>query len=212
MQNVSHKAVEASLWIDSVIPLVPFFIVFYMLGYFYPFAYAIKEKSNNRFNLAMVHYTGILSISFLIFKFFPIRMVKTFALDSDFFSRLTYSQQTLDTHFNNFPSLHVSLNVFTYLISRNFLPPLGKKIFLVLTILITMSTMLVKQHLFVDVIGGISLASVAYYSFKRINHVKTNKIKVVTVINVFLVLALCLTQQKFISIMIRSLENYLQAM
>jgi len=164
-RGVSHYAYDGAIWLDGVLPLVPFFIVFYMLGYLFVFSPCFTLKNKVDFYWGTAIFFLILSISFLIFKHFPVVMDKTIATSNDGFSQLTQFQQKADTKFNNFPSLHVSLNLFAFLIFTHN----TKKLFwavLPLPILIIASTLLVKQHLIIDVVGGVILALLAYKLFK----------------------------------------------
>lgn len=163
-RGVSHYAYDGAIWLDSVLPLIPVFIIFYMLGYLFVFSPCFTLKNKVDFYWGTAIFFLILSISFLIFKHFPVVMEKTIATSSDGFSQLTKFQQKADTKFNNFPSLHVSLNLFAFLIFTHN----TKKLFwavLPLPILIIASTLLVKQHLIIDVVGGVTLALSAYKFF-----------------------------------------------
>ena len=159
--------IEAALPVDHWIPLVPEFIVFYMIGYLFVLVPCALVRERKAFFAATVVFCLMLSVSFLIFRYAPIHMEKTVAAGSDWFSRLARFQQTKDTAYNNFPSLHVALNVFAYCliawqarrISLWWLP---------LPLLIVSSTLLVKQHLLVDVIGGLALAWAGFAGFRRL--------------------------------------------
>lgn len=164
-RDVANYAYDGAIWLDELLPLIPFFIVFYMLGYLFVFSPCFTFKSKVDFYWGTAIFFLILSISFIIFKNFPIVMEKSIATGSDGLSRLTQFQQQTDTKFNNFPSLHVSLNLFAFLIfthnaKRWFWPTLP------VPMLIIASTLLVKQHLIIDVVGGIIIALLAYKLFK----------------------------------------------
>lgn len=208
MQGASIHAVQASYWIDHAIPLVPFFIIFYMAGYFFAFVYAFKEKSESRFQLAMSFYFLLLTCSFLIFKFFPVEMQKTYAAGEDLFSYLTYSQQRLDTSYNNFPSLHVSINLFTFLLLKNLLTQKLKFVAGIFTFCIVISTLLVKQHLFIDVVGGLMMGGLTYLAHTHCDKKYQKYAKPVTKITIGIVALLCASQYQFIGIMLRSFQNY----
>jgi membrane-associated phospholipid phosphatase len=209
MQGAPGRASKVLWWIDQALPLIPFFIVFYIAGYLYPFAYALKEKSDDRFRLALIHYSGILTVSFITFKLFPVQMEKTYATGDGVFEKLTYAMQTFDTIFNNFPSLHVSMNAFTYLITKDLLPKKFSRVFLVLTISITLSTMLVKQHLLMDVFGGLGVAGIAYYIFLKLESLSSERINLLTKINLGVLFILIGTQYHFLQIMLTSIGRYL---
>lgn len=209
MQGVANKSIEASFWIDQAIPLIPFFIVFYMAGYFFVFYYAYKEENQERFDLAISSYFLLLTLSFIIFKFFPIQMHKTFALNDDFFSRLTFSQQRFDTNLNNFPSLHVSINLFTFLMLRPLLGPRAKQLALLFTAAIIGSTLLVKQHLFVDVLGGLFMGSLFYYLQCKLSPKLASFLRPLKIATTIIICLLIASQYESLQIMLQSLGRYL---
>ncbi|TCI01772.1 phosphatase PAP2 family protein [Corallincola luteus] len=155
---------DAATALDAWLPQLPVFIIFYMLGYLFVFSPCFTLKRKQEFYWGTCCFFLILSISFLIFKTFPVAMDKTIAMGADGLSKLTRFQQENDTRFNNFPSLHVSLNLFAFLIfarhHKNWF-----WIILPIPCLIIASTVLVKQHLVADMIGGIVVALLAYRLF-----------------------------------------------
>lgn len=164
-------AAHAQSWLgpialDSWIPLVPAFIVFYILGYVLPFtSLFVVKRSRDRAWLFVTLFL-IFTVSFLIFRFFPVTMQKTLAEGTDVLSKLTRLHQSHDTDSNCFPSLHVSVNVFIalLLIRKN---PKHKFWVVPFTALIVLSTLFVKQHLVVDVVGGIALGWGAHAFYVR---------------------------------------------
>ena len=162
-----YDSVDATLTIDQKIPLIPFFIVFYMLGYLFVFLPCFLLKKREEFFWGVTTFIIMLSVAFIIFKYFPIHMYKTYARGGDAFSTLTYFQQRADVSYNNCPSLHVALNLFSWLILLKRWPRVIIWIF-PLPILIIFSTLFVKQHLFVDVIGGIILAIFGYFLWRSL--------------------------------------------
>jgi len=159
--------VEAALPVDSWIPLVPEFIVFYMCGYLFVLVPCVLIRNRSDFHAATFVFFLMLTVAFVVFRYAPVHMEKTLAGGADWFSRLTRFQQTRDTGYNNFPSLHVALNVYAFALiawqwrglSWWWLP---------LPILIVCSTLLVKQHLLVDVVGGLVLAWAGYHAFRQL--------------------------------------------
>jgi membrane-associated phospholipid phosphatase len=159
--------IDAALPIDAWIPMIPEFIVFYMLGYLFVLVPCVMVRDRHAFYAASVAFCVLLTVAFLIFRLAPVHMDKSYAVGSDWFSRLARFQQTKDTPYNNFPSLHVALNVYAYAlivwqsrrISAWWLP---------LPVLIICSTLLVKQHLFIDVIGGLLTAWAGFALFLRL--------------------------------------------
>lgn len=159
-------AYSADIWIDHAIPLVPPWIVVYMAGYFMVFAPMFLIKYRDEMVWVAVHYFIMLSIAFAIFHFMPVYMGRTFAQDGDVFGGMTRFQQKTDTALNTFPSLHVALNLFAglFVLSRSRRAGI---FFVLMSVMIAISTLFVKQHLLVDVIGGEILGGGAFWTFCR---------------------------------------------
>ncbi len=159
--------IDGVTWLDTALPLVPAFIVFYMLGYFFVFAPCFIVRERHAFRAAIIAFCLSMAVAFVFFRYLPIEMHKTYATGDDWFSKLAYFQQSKDTTYNNFPSLHVGLNVYAYaLIAWQW-----RRInlaWLVLPVLIVISTMLVKQHLLIDVLGGLALAGGGFLLFRKL--------------------------------------------
>jgi hypothetical protein len=151
-----------------------------------------------------------MAVGFVVFRYFPIEMQKTYATGDDWFSKLAYFQQSKDTAYNNFPSLHVGLNVYAYALiawqSKRISPA-----WLVLPVLIIISTLLVKQHLVIDVLGGLVLATGAFLLFRRIERSSSTvcmRLYAVTLAGLWAVLA---THLERIRITWQKLERFLAA-
>jgi len=156
---------NAELALDRWLPLVPEFIVFYMLGYVFVLVPCLAVHRRHDFYAATVSFCCILAIGFLLFRYVPVHMDKPLATGAEWFSRWTRFQQAVDTPYNNFPSLHVALNVFAFglltwqagRLSWWWLP---------VPVLIVLSTLLVKQHLVLDVLAGFVLAGLGMSAFR----------------------------------------------
>jgi membrane-associated phospholipid phosphatase len=158
---------NATLALDHMIPLVPQFIVFYMLGYVFVLVPCLAVRGRHDFYAAAVSFCVMLAIAFLMFRYMPVHMQKTMPLGDEWYVRWTRFQQNMDTHYNNFPSLHVALNIFAY----SLLAWQARKLswwWLPLPLLIVLSTLMVKQHLVLDVAGGIALAGIGFALFRAL--------------------------------------------
>ncbi|MGB5620940.1 MAG: phosphatase PAP2 family protein [Gammaproteobacteria bacterium] len=156
---------DATLALDQMLPLVPQFIVFYMFGYVFVLVPCLAVRQRHDFYAATVSFCMMLGVAFLMFHFMPVHMQKTMPLGDAWYARWTRFQQNVDTYYNNFPSLHVALNVFAYsLLARQ-----ARRLswwWLPVPVLVIVSTLLVKQHLVLDVIGGIVLAAAGLVFFR----------------------------------------------
>lgn len=157
---------HANIFIDDAVPFVPFFIIFYLLGSLLVVAPVFIIKDKREFYMLLLSYLIMSTISFSLFLITPIQMIRPEPAGSDIFSKLVIFQQNLDPPFNTFPSLHVSQDFFAFLIIRRYNKKIGNYI-IPLIVLIILSTMFVKQHNFIDVVGGIVVALIAYWFFKK---------------------------------------------
>lgn len=159
-----HTAWHARTWLDDRIPLVPVFILFYMLGYVFVFLPLFMLRGRRDFEAGVAVFVGMLSVAFLCFHFFPVYMYKLAPSGQDALSTLTRYQQSSDVPYNNLPSLHVSLNLFAWMLFFH-QARTAALWWLPLLVCIVLSTLLVKQHLVVDAIGGVLLASAGFVAW-----------------------------------------------
>lgn len=150
-------------WIDTAVPYVPWTVLVYISYYalmVLPLLCCQDERLLRRLFLACM---WIPPISWLFFIAWPVPIYAyDFSPYQDFFTRYIYWLLTthLDTPYNTFPSLHVSIalvGALTYLWYQKY--RLGL-LFLVWGILVAASTLTTKRHFFWDVIGGIVICIV----------------------------------------------------
>jgi len=82
-----------------------------------------------------------------------------------FFDQLVYYIYYLDLGYNSFPSLHVALSLTCSLICFNYNPKY--KWLFIWAGLIILSTVLVKQHYILDVVGGLVLGVLGFLWFRK---------------------------------------------
>ena len=76
-----------------------------------------------------------------------------------------------DLAFNLFPSYHCLISLYCYLgIRRRNEVSKGIRVYsLIMTLLICMSTVLTKQHYFIDIVGGLGIALVCYFIVEKLD-------------------------------------------
>lgn len=156
--------------IDDYIPFCKLFILPYLSWKIYIFAVLLfLAIVNGRYyyRLVVSLVAGML-LSCLIFYFYPTTVIRPEVVGSDFLSQLVRFVYRMDNPYNCFPSLHV---VYTFLATVFFLAYYRGKVLRILSLtaafLISISTLLVKQHYFPDVIlallvGWVIFAAVQY--------------------------------------------------
>lgn len=152
-------------YMDTVIPLVPFFIVIYHTWYPLMITNAFMQLWRDRdeyFRLVFAIAIGQ-TMAYLTFIFFQTTVTRPVIPGSDFFSEMIKVTYSVDNHYSGFPSVHV-LYLCIEMISccRSWKPSKKKTAFLLYCALIIPSTVLVKQHVFWDIPGGILYGFIAY--------------------------------------------------
>lgn len=164
-QNWQHTQMDLPL--DAVIPFVPWTVSIYILSYFfwivnYILAARRDEASAYRFFCADFITRCVCLIFFLIL---PTTNVRPGVIGSDIWSalmRLVYRSDAAD---NLFPSIHCIASYLSAVgIKNDKSIPLWYRIFSYgFAVAICISTVTTKQHVAVDVVGGIALAAAAYW-------------------------------------------------
>jgi membrane-associated phospholipid phosphatase len=161
--SLSRQAYHLSLPIDFVIPFVPSFVLFYLLSFVYTVGVPyILIKDKQQFLALTLSSIFTLLIGFIIFLLFPVKTIlRPENLANGFWTSLVKLSYFFDAPgFNSFPSLHVALSLLASLIIYQH----NQKHWWVwiMFVGITSSTMLVKQHYFIDVVAGLLLGIIGF--------------------------------------------------
>ncbi len=148
--------------IDGLIPFYPFFILFYIAAYAQWGIHMVvmareEDAAFRRFFLADLFSKGICMICFILI---PSTMERPPVRPDGLFSSIVYLIYSVDRPINLFPSIHCML---TWLDMRTALQtrraPSFYAVFSVpFSLLVIISTVLVKQHVFIDTVVGILVA------------------------------------------------------
>lgn len=153
---------------DQKLPFIESFVIFYVLWYLYliliPYI-CFKLEKPKFFKYISVTFISII-IAFFVFFFFPTTIEReSIVLTNSFFSWILKIVYFIDTPILNcLPSMHCTLCfVFMILITRIKKLKMSYKLFLNITsILIIISTLLIKQHVIWDVIAALVLVLISY--------------------------------------------------
>lgn len=161
-----------TLSIDDKIPLIPFFIIFYSIWYPYLFVvfYFIYKKDKDKFKSLIKKSIVCAVIADLCFIIYPTMVTRPEVNGyNSLISLMLYITYMTDIPVNCFPSLHCTfalLVMYAVTFDKNM-----NKVFRILvgiiSPLICLSTVLVKQHSIIDVIGAIVLSYIVYVDFKK---------------------------------------------
>lgn len=167
--------------IDEMIPFTLIFIIPYVFWYLMLFIIPYKMYKEDKQNLYKYILTNILTviISNIIFIIYPTEVIRPELTETNILYTLTKFIYWIDTPaLNCFPSIHCSFSMLFILHilsskkhTKNF------KIFTLITsILIMASTLLIKQHVFIDLVSGNIIAIISFILIKKKSKL-TNKIK-----------------------------------
>ena len=150
------------IFIDSIIPFNRHWVWFYYL-YFVAIVFPIfliKNKPELWRGLTAYAITAIVTLAF--FTLWKTEMIRPDVLGDDLSAKLLRTIYRHDKPYNCFPSQHVAFVWTAALISAR-LNRWAGAIVVILALLISISTLFIKQHWFVDVPGGIVVAALAYF-------------------------------------------------
>lgn len=162
-----HYNIETFL--DKMLPLIPFFVVFYFLAFgqwclcYYLIGYEEKNYCT-RFFLGEIIAKAICLIIFLVF---PTTLNRPEITGGGVFSRLLAFVYSIDPADNLFPSIHCLESWMCYRGCRNLknssLPDWFSGVNLAVTLLVFASTVLCKQHVLIDIAGGIAVVEIGLF-------------------------------------------------
>lgn len=163
--------------LDMMIPFVPFFIIFYVLAYVQWIIGFIMIGRGNR-EMAIHVFIGELIakvIAMFCFILIPTTMeglrpsVESLQ-GGGIWCQLTAWIYTLDAPDNLFPSIHCleSWVCFRGALKLEKVPKWYVYVMFVMTLLVFASTVLVKQHVFVDILGGVAAVEIGLFISYRL--------------------------------------------
>jgi membrane-associated phospholipid phosphatase len=169
------------IFLDSIIPIVPIFLVPYVLYYpllLLPFWVAYKRDQNSdhqRYLFAVgTAFFLAATVCNVIFMLFPTEIIRPTVSGSGLMSEALRFVHKVDGSVALFPSGHVTYSLLAALTTTH----LDERLAVVVwptALLILPATVLIKQHYILDVLGGVLVALITYYAFFRPLIVKSQK-------------------------------------
>lgn len=167
--------------LDDYIPFLEIFYIPYVFWFVYVagmFVYTLLYDLDAFYGLmkfTIITYTAAL----IIFFIFPTcQQLRPVAFErNNILTELCRKFYNFDTHTNVCPSIHVlgSMAVmFSGLHSKKLCHPLWKAAFIISGILISISTVFMKQHSVLDVLAAIPICIIAYYICYVKNQISTS--------------------------------------
>ena len=168
------NVVETS--VDKHIPFIKYFVTPYVLWYVYVgfFLMLLCVVNGKSYRKLLISLLIGMTTSYLIFYVFPTTVPRPIISSKDVFSKIVLIIYNRDNPYNCFPSIHVINAALTaiYVNREGKLNIATKSISTIISILIILSTMFIKQHYFLDVVAGILIAYTLYiidflFDYKR---------------------------------------------
>ncbi|MFC1612630.1 phosphatase PAP2 family protein [Patescibacteria group bacterium] len=147
---------------EKYIPFIPWTIIIYFLIFPYLSLPVFLVKRYKDFFKVVLGLWGITFASAFIFWQYPTTMLRPEIIEGGIVGILFNVIRFIDGPYNLFPSLHVSSISFVAFVNHYFRPKTD--IWSIpLAILICCSTLTVKQHAILDVLGGFALGFIVYF-------------------------------------------------
>lgn len=155
-----------TLPIDDLFPLSPLWAIMYLLSFaFWVVNYILISRDHPQMVYRLVAADMAAKFVCLIFfVFIPTTLEQPSLEGYGWQAALLRIVYALDQPVNLFPSIHclVAWLSFRPLLDCKYVKPWYKVCSLVLSLMVFLSTLFTKQHVFVDVIGGWALAEISY--------------------------------------------------
>ena len=169
--NDPWRHYDFSLPIDSYFPLVEWFIIIYIpiayAQWIYGFYLAARERKLICYKIFTAEITAKI-ICMACFLIIPTTMVRNDITATDFLSRWIQSVYDVDPADNLFPSIHclesyvLTRAAFSKKIGMERCPAWFKWASIPVTALVFASTLLLRQHVFVDVIAAVAVVEFGF--------------------------------------------------
>lgn len=164
---------NASLFIDNYIPFLPIFISFYILAFvqwivgYILIARESKEYCYQYFSAELIAKM----ICLFFFLVFPTTIERPCINGSGIWLFLTRFIYSMDAPVNLFPSIHCleSWMCFRGSLGLKKVPKWYSYFTFFFSVLVCLSTVFVKQHVFVDIIGGILVVEIGIFLANKWN-------------------------------------------
>ena len=164
--NGGMKHFDMTLEIDRMTPVVPSFIIIYFGCYISWVIFYIMSVRTDKMQCAKFIAFDLMTrtVCGIIFIILPTCNIRPEIYGDDIFSKALGYLYSIDAADNLFPSIHCLVSWFCYLgiRGRKEIPVWYQRVSAVLAILVFVSTLLTKQHVLVDVAGGILLAELCF--------------------------------------------------
>lgn len=167
--NWYHYNIESPL--DKMIPFLPPFALIYLGCYvFWIVNYVLIARLDKK-SVCQFFAADFLSrvVCMVIYLAFPTTNVRPQVDLNSFWGQVMAFTYSVDAADNLFPSIHCLVSWFCYIgiRGRKEIPRWYRGASCMIAVLVFISTLTTKQHVIIDVVGGVLLAEICYFIGKR---------------------------------------------
>lgn len=153
-----EDCLDLTLTLDQHIPFVPEFVAPFYLAYLIVLVPALVIRKRQLLRHAIVAFTALVVVSCLTFVAFPTYVPRPTLTASSLSDALVAAIYAADKPSCAFPSLHVSSVALSALVLRRESRGYSALLWPCVT-LVALSTLFIKQHVVLDVLGGLFVAA-----------------------------------------------------
>lgn len=163
--NLPHHNI--STYIDGILPFCPFFITIYFLAYVQWVVGFIMVARESKYHCYRYMTGEIIAklICLVLFVVYPTTVIRPEINGDGIWQIITAKTYSIDAADNLFPSIHCLESWFCFRSSMS-MKKVGrtyKLLMLIFALLVFASTVLVKQHVVIDIIGGIAVVEIGLF-------------------------------------------------
>ncbi|GGH50322.1 hypothetical protein GCM10008014_15350 [Paenibacillus silvae] len=170
LNRAGDRVFSLQMNLDVLIPFIPGFIVPYLIWYPFITGVLIALAFRNRmvyFQTLIALCSGLI-ISYIFFALFQTSIQRPdMQNETGFIPRLVQFVYSTDQPYNCFPSIHV-LTSYLMLRGGHVFNPTIRLFIAIISILIIVSTVFVKQHVVADILGGILVGELCFRLAKMV--------------------------------------------
>lgn len=153
--------------IDAKIPFSIYAIIPYSVWYFLLIIvpYILYKKDKQSFSKYIVSYIIMTVIADIIFIIYPTTVIRPEVTGTNIIELITRLVFWVDTPILNcFPSMHCAISMLwlLYVLASKHTNKLEKIIIPILSITIMISTLFIKQHVFIDLVSGVIISTIVF--------------------------------------------------
>lgn len=166
-----YNPIYLNNYFDEMIPFIPYFVIFYITWYPLLFLVPLLILKYNKkvFDRYIASMLAFIVVEALVFILVPTTMERSLIEVTNISTFIISIIYKFDTAVNLFPSAHCAFAIL-FIISVFDVKEINSKykiLIMIISILIILSTLFIKQHVLIDVFGSLVMIPIYYILRKR---------------------------------------------